>query len=814
NLDRRVDIYSLGIMLFEMLAGRVPFDGPTAYTTMNMHVREPIPSITLIRPDVPDYVREVIERACAKSRDLRFGSAADMAVALRPGSVVVSAGPDQLPVAPVFPGGATVAQSPFASIASESAGIVPEPQRALSPTEIAMVGGLPAAGVRKTPPSVDPPSQEQGSAKGATEIAVDVDSAVVRVPAMAPKTPTPLLDPPPQDQVSAKGSTVIASKDELAAARGEASPRKKLHVPAHDSSKPPVVRPKPAPAPKAAVTIDAAGGAKSARHLPQKTESGDDGGNPIVSSILEMLLANRALLIPIIAAIVLVPLGIYKAGQPWCSSSETKCGDVCCDNSTELCGFETCHRRCLISGSVYPVGFENPANNCQVCSDSTLNWESRPEGTECGNGKYCNAQSSCIDGCVIDGKVYPRAISCGDGEACHAAAYCDNACVIDGKAYPRGTPNPSNPCQLCLSANPKGWTSAPKGSPCRGSHGVNYQETACDGSGRCGSATISVSVGNNFTCGVTSAGAAKCWGVNDHGQLGNGSTKDSQTPVQVSGLESGVSALVAMRHHACAITGLGNAWCWGSNKDRQIADSDESHLVPIKTFSGVRAIGGSNVNTCAITNSGSVVCRGPGYGISEKAFDQHSDVIALTHGPHERICALSSTGTVLCWDKYGVPTEKSGLSNITSVTAGGSHTCALESSGSVRCWGWNKFGQLGSGTNSDSVYPGYVSDLHSVKAIAAGYNSTCALVSSGSVKCWGHGEYGNLGPGHTVDKNVPVGVSAIGSGSWAIAGLQSHSCVITDKNVVKCWGWQYGYGGSGRNGRGYPHKVWTVAGFP
>jgi len=83
NLDRRVDIYALGILLFHMLAGRVPFGGATGLVTAGMHLREPVPAITFIRPDVPDYVRSVIEKACAKSRDLRFGSVADMAAALR-----------------------------------------------------------------------------------------------------------------------------------------------------------------------------------------------------------------------------------------------------------------------------------------------------------------------------------------------------------------------------------------------------------------------------------------------------------------------------------------------------------------------------------------------------------------------------------------------------------------------------------------------------------------------------------------------------------------------------------------------------------
>jgi len=161
NLDRRVDIYSLGILLFEMLAGRVPFNGTTTYTTMHMHVHEPIPSIISIRPDVPNYLQGVIEMACAKNRDFRFGSAEEMAAALRaPVPAVVSdVPPNPLAVAPVFSGGGTVVQGPFGAVGA--VGVPPEPRRAVSPTEIAMQAPTPIS---------DPPHQDQRLAEGPREV--------------------------------------------------------------------------------------------------------------------------------------------------------------------------------------------------------------------------------------------------------------------------------------------------------------------------------------------------------------------------------------------------------------------------------------------------------------------------------------------------------------------------------------------------------------------------------------------------------------------------------------------------------------------
>jgi alpha-tubulin suppressor-like RCC1 family protein len=76
-----------------------------------------------------------------------------------------------------------------------------------------------------------------------------------------------------------------------------------------------------------------------------------------------------------------------------------------------------------------------------------------------------------------------------------------------------------------------------------------------------------VSTGNSFTCGVTTAGAAYCWGLNDSGQLGNGTTTNSVTPVAVSsGLTfATVSASVVSSADACGVTTAGAAYCWGQN---------------------------------------------------------------------------------------------------------------------------------------------------------------------------------------------------------------------------------------------------------
>jgi serine/threonine-protein kinase len=92
--DRRVDLYALGVTLFEMLSGRPPFEADSAMTTMMMHVNDPIPEIRELNAEVPDDLVHVVEKALQKERDDRFATAADMAKALRGAKLEAPVKPD------------------------------------------------------------------------------------------------------------------------------------------------------------------------------------------------------------------------------------------------------------------------------------------------------------------------------------------------------------------------------------------------------------------------------------------------------------------------------------------------------------------------------------------------------------------------------------------------------------------------------------------------------------------------------------------------------------------------------------------------
>jgi hypothetical protein len=295
-----------------------------------------------------------------------------------------------------------------------------------------------------------------------------------------------------------------------------------------------------------------------------------------------------------------------------------------------------------------------------------------------------------------------------------------------------------------------------------------------------------ISAGFGHTCALTSGGAAKCWGRNVSGQLGNGTLTSSSTPVQVSGLTSGVTAISARHSHTCALTSSGAAKCWGSNSYGMLGDgSFKGSPIPVQVnglTAGVTAITAGDYHTCALTGGGATCWGYDVYGqLGNGGTNTNSStpvpvngltsgVTAITTGSRHT-CALTSGGAAKCWGRNfantlgngattnsSVPVQVTGLSSgVTAISAGLEHTCALTIGGAATCWGYNAYGELGNGTTSNSLQPVQVTGLATgVSTITAGHYHTCARESSGGARCWGANGAGALGNGTTTKSSIPV----------------------------------------------------------
>ncbi|MBL8765641.1 MAG: biotin transporter BioY, partial [Phycisphaerae bacterium] len=167
----------------------------------------------------------------------------------------------------------------------------------------------------------------------------------------------------------------------------------------------------------------------------------------------------------------------------------------------------------------------------------------------------------------------------------------------------------------------------------------------------------------------TTAGGAKCWGSNNYGQLGDNSTTNRRTPVDVTGLTSGVSSVGAGGYHTCAVTTAGGAKCWGYNGYGQLGDnSTTNRLTPVDVTgltSGVSSVGVGAFHTCAVTAAGGAKCWGyNGYGQlgDNSTIDRQTpvDVTGLTSGVSSvgaeyHTCAVTTAGGAKCWgsNNYG-----------------------------------------------------------------------------------------------------------------------------------------------------------------
>jgi alpha-tubulin suppressor-like RCC1 family protein len=179
-----------------------------------------------------------------------------------------------------------------------------------------------------------------------------------------------------------------------------------------------------------------------------------------------------------------------------------------------------------------------------------------------------------------------------------------------------------------------------------------------------------IAAGRLQTCALTTGGGVKCWGDNITGELGDSTDIIySTTPLNVTGLANGVSAIAAGRSHTCGLTSDGTVRCWGANGRGQLGDgtlTDSHTQVAVDGLvAGVSLIGGGPAadHTCAALNTGGAKCWG------------------------RNNAGQLGDGTTI---DRPAPVDVAGIGALRDLSTGGSHTCAVTVNGAARCWGRNR----------------------------------------------------------------------------------------------------------------------------
>jgi alpha-tubulin suppressor-like RCC1 family protein len=363
---------------------------------------------------------------------------------------------------------------------------------------------------------------------------------------------------------------------------------------------------------------------------------------------------------------------------------------------------------------------------------------------------------------------------------------------------------------------------------------------------------VAITAGETHTCVLMSDNSVWCWGSNESGQLGTGTTESSPLPVRVA-LKA--KSIDAGGGNTCAVAMTGEPWCWGKNEWGQLGiGSTDVSLSPARVSWPVSdAVAQINVGwglACARTASGQTWCWGEN-GNGEVGtlsmpvkcgFDycsmtpmlrsesrMFSDVDAGILGA----CALDGTGAAYCWGsrrfgsvgdadafsscevvngELGIATRTrcasqpmpvAGGYTFTSIEMGAQYVCGIRTDGPTMCWGSNDYGMLGiGGLSPNNVYePMLVTGGLNFTSLAAVDGSSfmahvCALDTAGAAYCWGNNDNGQLAAANSgcasngVESPCATTPMAVSGGLTfkAITVGRVHSCGITTDNRVMCWG--------------------------
>ncbi|HSQ29800.1 MAG TPA: protein kinase [Gemmatimonadaceae bacterium] len=670
DLDARGDIYSLGLVAWEMLTGKRPWDGETLYAILYRQKYEQLPDVREMRPDVPDRLADAIAVAIEKNRDSRWQDVNALVAALDHGAGVVErrAAP-RMPVTtetlrferPVTPAAST---SPVVAPITAVTPITPLTVPAPSPSAMPVAEALASVAAELAAGGHDAPG-------GSRRRSVMIFGGLATVAAVAliaattqhwfkPQSPPPPIivqaSSPGNVETSVQPSPAGPSIDSVKAV----GPTVAVALPNSEPAAPLQLT----PAEESPLRESTAASDSSDASRQSSAKGATQQATPAATNKITSPQATQ----PPAPAATSAPAPLIRAPVPPSGARVTVIAG----------GMHTCF-----------VGAEGKV----FC------WGANDRG-QLGNGGTTRSASPSVVAIDLRFTTMAAGLSHNCAIARGGSAWCWGA-NDHGQLGDRTTAQHSMPARV--SGN-RSFTAITVGAAhscaldeaggvwCWGSN-EQGQLGAFGGEGTTESSTplavawrgrfASVAAGWNFTCALEVSGRAMCWGDGGSGELGDGGTSDRRAPGWVNG-DRTFTSIAAGSAHACGATPEGDVYCWGRNNGGQLGDGSRvDHATPVRVKSTEHfvAVAAGAVHTCALTAAGDAFCWGRNnYG------------------------QLGDGGT----GDQTVPVAVAGGHIFASLRAFGSHTCGTTTSGEAFCWGYNLEGQLGDGTRIHRTRPVYV----------------------------------------------------------------------------------------------------------
>lgn len=307
-------------------------------------------------------------------------------------------------------------------------------------------------------------------------------------------------------------------------------------------------------------------------------------------------------------------------------------------------------------------------------------------------------------------------------------------------------------------------------------------------------------------CALLEDGSLKCWGYNDYGLLGDGTTTASHTIAKTVNFGADtVVDVVSANYRFCATLSSGSIKCWGMNSSGELGDGTRTNrylptTLSVVTPASVAQISFGPFDSCALMQNESIRCWGDAsanmlgsgellYQTIPQKLSSPVGVSSIIPSDSVAIYASLTDGSNVVWGSgfsfisgthsSNIPMLIPAFQDAFSIASSNQQVCATLPGNIVSCYtasGWDTY-----------LKPSFINTLSDVQKIAMSSSSSyCMLKTDKTVWCWGNNDYGKLGDGTNVHKLVSVD-TGLTNVIDIVAGSASF-CAVHEDRSAKCWG--------------------------